>query len=414
MDGGRDVLEVGRPGDRTSRAATTRWRNAVMAVFALGGLTVSTWGPRLADLRTDLRLGDAGLGLVLAGVPVGAVAGLGGSAALLSALGARRALGAVLCLVAAGIATIGLGAGAGHSTPVAVGGFVAVGLGIGGLDVVANVEGAAVERAAGRTLMPLMHAGWSAGAIAGSALGAGSAAVGLPLAEQFTGEVVLVVVVAAAALRAVPVHDAPPAPAVTRRSRPERLRSWARGWGDGRLLLIGLVMLGVELGEGSANSWLTLAVRDGHHRTDAVAALFFVAFNTGETLARVFGGPLVDRLGRVRTIRVTTALGAVGLALFVAGGSAGVLLAGTLLWAVGVSMGFPLGMSAAADSGPDPAARVSVVASIGYVANLAGPPVVGFLSEQVGLLRALWLVVVLLALGFAAAGSLAPRPRTAT
>lgn len=72
-------------------------------------------------------------------------------------------------------------------------------------------------------------------------------------------------------------------------------------------------------------------------------------------------------------------------------------------------MGFPLGMSAAAESGPNPAARVSVVASIGYLANLGGPPVIGFLSESFGILNALWLVAVLLALGFAAAGALRVR-----
>jgi len=79
--------------------------------------------------------------------------------------------------------------------------------------------------------------------------------------------------------------------------------------GRPRLLMIGLVMLGVELGEGTSNSWLTLAVRDGHQQTDATAALFFTAFAIGETVARVAGGPLVDRIGRVRTVRITTAIG---------------------------------------------------------------------------------------------------------
>jgi MFS family permease len=188
-----------------------------------------------------------------------------------------------------------------------------------------------------------------------------------------------------------------------------RIRAWLGGWLDGRLLLIGLVMLGVELGEGSANSWLTLAVRDGHHRPNAVAALFFVAFAVGETCTRVVGGPLVDRVGRVRAVRFTTALGAVGLVLFITADSAGLILVGTLLWAVGVSMGFPLGMSAAAESGPNPAGRVSVVASIGYLANLAGPPFIGFLSQSIGLLNALWLVVALFATGFAASGALRTR-----
>jgi MFS family permease len=182
--------------------------------------------------------------------------------------------------------------------------------------------------------------------------------------------------------------------------------------------LIGLVMLGVELGEGSANNWLTLGVRDGHGQPDAVAAAYFTVFAIGETAARVGGGPLVDRVGRVLAVRVTTAVGVVGLLFFILGGPAWLVLIGVVLWAVGVSMGFPLGMSAAADSGPNPAARVSVVASIGYVANLGGPPVVGALSEHVGLLNALFVIIILLIVGFFCAGALrppqaAPRPSRA-
>jgi MFS family permease len=172
------------------------------------------------------------------------------------------------------------------------------------------------------------------------------------------------------------------------------------------LLLIGVVMLGVELGEGSANSWLTLAVRDDHGQTAAVAALFFTAFAVGEASTRIFGGPVVDRLGRVATIRVTTALGVLGMVLFILAGDRWIVLAGVLLWSVGVSMGFPLGMSAAAESGPDSAARVSVVASIGYFANIAGPPAIGALAESVGILHSLWLIVALFVTAFAVAGSL--------
>jgi predicted MFS family arabinose efflux permease len=96
--------------------------------------------------------------------------------------------------------------------------------------------------------------------------------------------------------------------------------------------------------------------------------------------------------------------------LFIQAQNRWIVLAGVLLWAVGVSMGFPLGMSAAAESGPDPAARVSVVASIGYFANLAGPPAIGVLARSAGLLHALWLIAALFLAAFAVAGSLGPRP----
>jgi MFS family permease len=111
----------------------------------------------------------------------------------------------------------------------------------------------------------------------------------------------------------------------------------------------------------------------------------------------------------VRTIRLTTALGVIGIVAFIVAGNRWIVLAGVALWAVGVSMGFPLGMSAAAESGPDPAARISVVASIGYFANLAGPPAIGALAQSAGLLNSLWLIAGLFVAAFAAAGSLRPR-----
>lgn len=394
--------------------ALARWRNAIIAAFALGGVTLATWGPRLPQVRAELGLNDGAVGLLLVAVTVGSIAGLGASSGLLSRLGPRRVIRATLWLVAAGIAAIGLGAGVLHAVPVAAPGFLFVGMGIGALDVAINVEGAAVERAAGRTLMPLLHAAWSAGAVLGAATGAACAALDVSPVSQFLGEAVVITAAATISARAIP-DVGPSAEVVECRPRPERIRSWVRGWADWRLLLIGLVMLGVELGEGSANNWLTLAVRDGHRQHDAVAALFFMAFAVGETLTRVLGGPFVDRVGRVLAVRVTTAAGVLGMLLFIRATPGWLVLAGTLLWAVGVSMGFPLGMSAAADGGPDAAARVSVVASIGYLANLTGPPAVGLLSQYFGLLNALWLVTVLLVVAFAAAGALRPRrPRAIT
>ena len=63
----------------------------------------------------------------------------------------------------------------------------------------------------------------------------------------------------------------------------------------------------------------------------------------------------------------------VGLTLFIFGTEPWMLIVGTVLWGIGCSLGFPVGMSAAADV-PDrrlAAARVSAVAIIGYCAFLA-------------------------------------------
>lgn len=392
------------------RRSLARWRNAIIAGFGIGGVTVSAWGTRLPAVTAELQVTTGTIGTVLAFITIGSITGLLASTPVAHRFGTRRGIAAALLVIAVAMALLGLGIAL-RTVPLLAVAFAVVGFGIGLVDVLLNVEGSAVERAAVRTLMPFMHAAWSIGVAVGSGIGAACAALGIDPAPQFAGEAVLIAVAAFVMLRVLPDHEAvdeaPGEPA-----RPvAAIRAWLRGWLDLRLLLIGLVMLGVELGEGSANNWLTLGVQRDHGQTAAVAALFFTAFAAGEATARLVAGPIVDRIGRVAIVRITTAIGVVGLLLFILGTGTWLVLLGVLLWSVGVSMGFPLGMSAAAEGGgANPAARVSVVASIGYFANLAGPPAIGLLAEGAGLLRSFWLLVVLMLAAFVAAGALA-RPR---
>jgi MFS family permease len=244
----------------TERSASARWRWTVTAAFGLGGITISAWGPRLPAIKAGLGTGTATIGLLLAGVTVGAILGLLASTPVLHWLGSRRGIAGALLLIAAAMAIMGLALIPG-SVPLLAVAFVIVGLGIGTLDVLINVEGSAVEQAAGRTLMPMKHAAWSIGAAVGSGIGAACAALGVSPAAQLITEAVLIAAAALGTAAGIPdgrrgPADQPP------RDRGAKLRQWLRGWLDWRLLLIGVVMLGVELGEGSANNWLTLAVRN--------------------------------------------------------------------------------------------------------------------------------------------------------
>ena len=65
-------------------------------------------------------------------------------------------------------------------------------------------------------------------------------------------------------------------------------------------------------------------------------------------------------------------------------------------------------MSAAADDPTKAAASVSAAATIGYVAFLCGPPILGWISHEIGLLPTLWILVVLIALSGFASGAAKP------
>jgi MFS family permease len=181
-------------------------------------------------------------------------------------------------------------------------------------------------------------------------------------------------------------------------------------WGELRTVLIGVCVLAFAFAEGTANDWISVALIDGYRTPAAVGTLGFATFLAAMTAARWFGPALLDRFGRVLVVRGLAAVNVVGLVLFVFGGVTPVAFAGALLWGIGVSLGFPVGMSAAADDPERAAARVSVVASIGYCAFLGGPPLIGFLGQHVSVLRGLAAVAVPVAVAVALAGVLRPLP----
>jgi cyanate permease len=187
-------------------------------------------------------------------------------------------------------------------------------------------------------------------------------------------------------------------------------RSPLKAWTEPRTLLIGLFVFAAAFTEGTGNDWLGVAVIDGYGAAPALGSLTFAVFLAAMTLGRWYGPAVIDRRGRVPTVRILAAIALVGLALVVFGGSLPVAIAGAALWGLGTSLGFPVGMSAAGDDPRHAAGRVSVAASIGYVAFLAGPPLIGFLGDEVGTLKALTATAGIVAVGLLASGALRPPP----
>jgi cyanate permease len=98
----------------------------------------------------------------------------------------------------------------------------------------------------------------------------------------------------------------------------------------------------------------------------------------------------------VPVLRGAALAAAVGIAIVILVPIIPIAMAGVVLWGLGASLGFPVGMSAAADDPKTAAASVSAVATIGYAAFLIGPPLIGFVGDHIGVLNALWIVLGLI------------------
>ncbi|MEJ3747963.1 MFS transporter [Actinomycetes bacterium KLBMP 9797] len=363
-------------------------RTGVALAFGVKGFVVATWFARLPAARDALGLSPGQLGVLLLALSGGSVLALLSSGVLIHRFGPVRTATAGAWLGTAALALAGLSAGVWAApVPAAIALFV-FGYGLGIWDVSLNVEGAAVERRLGRTIMPRFHAAWSLGTVVGAGIGAVCARAGLPIAIHFA---VAAAVVLAATLRLVRTF-------LTGAPEPDRPRSGGvlAAWRDRRTLLVGLLVLVMAFAEGTANDWLAVASVDGYGVGEAAGAVTFGVFVAAMTAGRAFGTVALDRWGRVPVLAGSILVATAGTALTVFGGSWLVALVGVALWGLGAALGFPVGMSAAADDERHAAARVSVVAAIGYTAFLAGPPVVGLLGDQTGTLHALLVVPILL------------------
>jgi predicted MFS family arabinose efflux permease len=364
----------------------TSWRNAVFATFFAMGFGFASWMARVPYVRDLLDISTGEMGLILLGISIGSVTGLLLASHIIHALGTRVVASFGMIVVSAGLAIAGWAVDA-DLIWLVIGGFILGGSVTGMTDVAMNISGAANERAMAKPIMPIFHAFFSLGTVAGAGVGGLCELLGIGLGWQATGIALVTTALGLLVYRHLPGDvQAEDEEAVTLR---ERLAVWK----DPRTILLGLLVLGMSLTEGSANDWLALTMVDGHGFSNEGGAFMLALFLTAMTGGRLLGVKLLERFGRVPVLRATAATAAAGLLLVIVAEPTPLVIAGVVLWGVGASLGFPVGMSAAADEPRLAAARVGTVSAIGYIAFLAGPPLLGLLGDLVGMRMALLAVL---------------------
>jgi MFS family permease len=395
MTSTRQISGVQRPPDVRLRQAGL----ATFAVFLVLGVGAASWAARIPQIRTRLGLDPSQLGLVIGVVAAGSFVVMPVAGAIVHRFGARRTLTAMAVLLALSTATIGIGVTYGVA-PVVVGCFLA-GVSSGAWDVAMNVHATHVERRTGRSMLPRFHAVFSVGTVLGALIGVAMVALHVAIAVHFVIVAGLIVAVAVPAARRFLDDDVADVA-----SKPERRSGPLARWTERHTLLIGVIVLAFSFSEGTAIDWTGVGLIDGHGTSPVVGTFGLAWFLAAMTACRWFGVHALDRYGRVAVIRVAGTAAIAGLCLFVFSPTTPVAFAGLVLWGVGTALGFPVGISAAADDPDAAAGRVGVVSSVGYWAFLAGPPLIGYLGDRHGVLHALTVTAIPLLVAIGLAGNL--------
>jgi fucose permease len=395
----------------TVATSAQRWRVALSVIFGTCGFISASWLSRLPTIRNELGVSTGTLGLVIFGMSLGSLVGLVVATNVIERIGARQTIVVAAVVDALGLPAAAVGAAL-HLPAMVFAGLALYGLGFAMIDVSMNVSGAANEHAVRRTIMPMFHAVFSLGTVAGIEVGALLEATRVPVLLHLSGTAVvgLIAVLISARWLGSERADVDRAASDLRLTRRMSVAQRLRSWREPRTLALGVVVLGMTFAQGAGNNWLPLAMVDdrgfSHSAGDEVLGVFLVAMTAGRFIA----GSLVDRFGRVAILRSAAVVAALGVVLVITVPSPIAAFAGAALWGAGVSLGFPLGMSAAADDPHRAAARIAAVAIIGTFASLTGPPLIGFVADGLGVTGSF--AVVIAVIGISGALSQAARPLT--
>ena len=367
-------------------AATPRWAPHVAnpVNFCLLGLVYASWAARIPTVRDALQLDAAQLSIALLGGGAGAVLSFPLAAGLVRWLGARRASCCAGLTMMLSLICVAL-------SPNLVWLTAAVflfGASTSCFDVAINALGAVTEKAAGRSIMSMLHAWFCVGALLGALLGSLAAGAGLPLLTHY---LMLVAPLAVALLLNKQW--------LPRDEHHSSEHSSVYALPHGPLVMLGIIGFCGAMAEGSIGDWSGVYLKDTLGAGDGIAPLAFAAFTGMMLAARLVCDRLKDRQGARRVIVGGALLAAAGVGVASAASGLVLTMAGFALAGAGLAAVFPFVFSAGARHGPT---ALAGVATLSYSGSLLGPPVIGLIAHRTGMQAAI-AFIALVCIGIAAA-----------
>lgn len=368
----------------------------VMLTFFIQSAEVNNFYPRIPDLQAKLGLGPADLAVALLGIPVGGFIGTMLVARIIERLTAR---GTIMVGFVVFTLVQFLPGWAWNLPSLAVVLFLMGGTYVA-IDIATNVEAARVQDEIGRRIMSTCHGFWSLGSMLGAVMGFQFAqfAVDPRWHLLITGIVALPLGLWVASALPALERKAPEA-----RAPMVSLPSKA---------MIGLCIFafGVLLAELTTRNWGAVYLRDVIGSSPGVAAIAFGAFSLFMAIGRLSGDALTGRFGPVALGRFCAAMAVIGVLILLVAGNIVVATIGFASLGIGVSVGFPLAVTAAARIGDRaPAVNVAALAVVAYIGSIVGPPLVGFVAQGAGLRWGLAAILPLMVLSALFGGSLKRR-----
>lgn len=355
-------------------------------VFLANSFLLGSALSRIPDLQAQLGVDKAELGLMLFAGPVGTLLSLPFAGPLVGRLTPRR--GAVLAIFGQALVlpVIGL---ATHPLAFVIPLFL-FGMLTALTEVGMNAQAELVETRTGEHIISRCHGFWSLGIMLGGLATAFSGQAGVPVEVQFLGSAVAAGALILWLYTVLPLLE--PDARARATTGPFALPSRAA---------IGacLMVIGVTLAEGATLDWSTLYLRTELAASPFEEGFGYAIFAFTMALARFGGDAVRARFSGQAIVLASALLTFIGLLGFAVAPNVPLSFVALALMGVGVSAVYPIGIAAAASAGgASPATNVAGLTLVVSMTILFAPPVIGYVSESVGLRYALLGILPLVAI----------------
>ncbi|MEM8894410.1 MAG: MFS transporter [Bacteroidota bacterium] len=360
---------------------THKESRTVGLIFAFNSIMFGNWVTRIPDVKADLDLSAADLGLALLGMPIGSVLMMPICGWLITrqGLGRSTAIASFLFLLTGALPSFAFS----HFSLMAA--LFFYGINTAYMDIAMNAAAAVTEKKHKLTIMSTCHGMWSLGAMIGS--GVGSLFVGFGIAPHLhlTSIAVFLILGLFALLPTIfKYHD--------------EESTGGHGIALPKPVVLGLAFIAFccMLNEGVVADWSALYMAEELKSSPFLTGLAFSSYAMMMAIGRFSGDMLIPRIGNRRIVVGGALITLVGITAALISQWALLAIAGFALVGLGLSCIVPVVFSASAKiPGMSSGEGIAATATISYTGFLLGPPVIGWIADETSLTLAISSIGVL-------------------
>ncbi len=350
--------------------------------FFLTGICFSSWASRIPDIKMHLGLSDGAFGGLLFFLPIGSFLGIPISGSLTAKHGSKKIVSIAALIYPIALISLGLTT---TITQLAICLFL---FGMAGnlFNVSVNTQAANLSKHFDKSITSTFHGFWSLAGFTGGLLGGFFVAKQISPLQQFMTVALVGWVFLFFSRKYLLPGETSSQPVSKMWNKPSPL-----------LLQFGLVALSNMICEGMMFDWSGVYFQKVVKVEEQFRTLGYISFMACMTTGRMFADRLINYWGARKQLMLSGLVVTLGLIIAVSYPNMIVSSIGFMFVGFGVSSVIPtIYGTVGKNAGPGRASiDLASVSSVGFFGFLIGPPIIGFISQAVGL-RWAFLIISLL------------------